>query len=76
MQFRRCAAGMRENLCKAGGEAARAQGERIRQPGRVFVADEVLFIQREQSPHQELRDPSHAAHRVVNITSISRVRAQ
>ena len=54
MQFCGSASGVGEDLREASGEGKRVHLELIEQLIRVFVADEICFIQREQGVDQEL----------------------
>jgi hypothetical protein len=52
-------------------EVARSQCKLLKQPPRVFVTNEVLFIQREKGVDQKLRNASHTAYSVVNSSRVS-----
>src|SRR5216684_221321 len=52
-------------------EVARSQCKLLKEPSRVFVTDEVLFVQSEKRVDQKLRNASHTACSVVNIGRVS-----
>ena len=76
MQFGRRAARVGKDSGQPRGKVMRLYCELIDQPGRVFIADEILLVQREQSVSQKLRNASHAARGVVDIPSIFKVSAE
>lgn len=46
---------MGEHTRQAGGEVTRTQGKLLKKPARIFVTDEILFVQREKRVDQVRR---------------------